>query len=107
MAEVDNKTCTRIEVQEGDDNVKKVLFVKSEWKPTRSEPTSFDLAISDGLRAWRFEGSEGFVRERAELWDKNESWVMEKLKFYLTLGQPGVTYRFTKTRDNRRKVCFS
>lgn len=106
MAEFDNKTCTRLEVQEGTGNEKKVIFVKSEWKPTRSEPTSFDLSVSDGLRAWRFEGSESFVNARAEAWDKRVGWVMEKLKFYLSVGQPGVIYRFTPARDNQRKLSF-
>ncbi|KAG0626086.1 hypothetical protein M758_2G101100 [Ceratodon purpureus] len=102
MAEFDNKTCAKLEVQEGiEDGVKKLLFVKSEWNPT-----SFELAVSDGLRAWRFEGSEAFVNARAEAWDKRVSWVMEKLKFYLKVGQPGVAYRFTKTRDNQRKLSF-
>jgi len=107
MAEFDNKTCARLEVHEGIDTnvlVKKLLFVQSECKPTRSEATSFSLAISDGLGAWRFEGSEKFVEDRAEAWDKSVSWVMEKIKFYLSVGQPGVTYRFTTTRDNQRKV---
>jgi hypothetical protein len=107
MAEFDNKTCTRLEVQEGTGNEKKVIFVKSEWKPTRSEPMSFDLAVSDGLRAWRFDGSESFVNARAEAWDKRVDWVMEKLKFYLSVGQPGVIYRFTPARDNQRKVRHS
>ncbi|KAG0586106.1 hypothetical protein KC19_2G064800 [Ceratodon purpureus] len=102
MAEFDNKTCAKLEVQEGiEDGVKKLLFVKSEWNPT-----SFELAVSDGLRAWRFEGSEAIVNARAEAWDKGVSWVMEKLKFYLKVGQPGVAYRFTKTRDNQRKLSF-
>lgn len=105
MAEFDNKTCARLEVHEGIDNVK-LLFVKSEWKPARSEPTSFSLAISDGLWAWKFEGTEKFVQDRAEAWDKSVSWVMDKVKFYLSVGQPGVTYRFNKTRDNQRKLSF-
>ena len=44
------------------------------------------------------------MKERAEVWDKEVSWVTEKLKFYLTMGQPGVAYHFTKTRDDHRKV---
>jgi len=52
------------------------------------------------------------VNERAEMWDKSVSWVMEKLKFYLCVGQPGVAYHFSKTREIHRKVlhyfeCFA
>jgi len=58
MAEFDNKTCARLEVQEELHGltVKKTLFVKSVWKPASSPPTSFSLAISDGRQAWTFEG---------------------------------------------------
>ncbi len=58
MAEFDNKTCARLEVQEElhDLTVKKTLFVKSVWEPTSPPPTSFSLAISDGRQAWTFEG---------------------------------------------------
>ncbi|KAG0612438.1 hypothetical protein M758_6G027700 [Ceratodon purpureus] len=103
-----NKTCARLEVHEGlhDSTVKKTLFVKSTWEPTKAFPTSFSLAVTDGCQAWTFEGSESYVKERAEVWDKEVSWVTEKLKFYLTMGQPGVAYHFTKTRDDHRKLSF-
>ncbi|XP_024395185.1 DNA repair protein XRCC4 [Physcomitrium patens] len=108
MAEFDNKTCTRLEVQEciENRNLNKSLFVKSEWKPTRLDPMSFFLFVSDGQRAWTFDGSESFVKERAEAWDKKPRWVMEKIQFYLSVAQPGVNYRFTKIRDLHRKLSF-
>ena len=53
-----NKTCARLEVHEGlhDSTVKKTLFVKSTWEPTKAFPTSFSLAVTDGCQAWTFEG---------------------------------------------------
>jgi len=58
MADFDNKTCARLEVQEElhDLTVRKTLFVKSVREPAISSPTSFSLAISDGHQGWTFEG---------------------------------------------------
>lgn len=108
MAGLDNGTCIRLEVLEELDmsTVKRTLFVKSVWEPTRLSPTSFSLAISDGHRAWTFEGSETFVKKRAEVWDKNVSWVMDKLKLLLTVVQPGIAYHLTGMLDNHRKFSF-
>lgn len=101
MAQIDNKTCARLEVYDDSVLKKKTLFVESVWGPS-----SFSLAASDAHHAWTFEGSEEFVKERAEMWDKSVSWVMEKLKFYLSVEQPGVMYHFSTTRDSHRKLSF-
>lgn len=52
-------------------------------------------------------GSETFVKKRAEVWDKNVSWVMDKLKLLLTVVQPGIAYHLTGMLDNHRKVLHS
>jgi hypothetical protein len=54
MAEVlDKETCTKLVVEVKWEGAvgHKVLFVKGTWNPT-----TFSLALSDGLQAWIFEG---------------------------------------------------
>lgn len=54
MAEVvDRETCTKLVVEVKWEGAvgHKVLFVKGTWNPT-----TFSLALSDGLQAWIFEG---------------------------------------------------
>jgi hypothetical protein len=55
MAEVvvDRETCTKLVVEVKWEGAvgHKVLFVKGTWNPT-----TFSLALSDGLQAWTFEG---------------------------------------------------
>lgn len=100
MVKIDNKTCAKFEVDEDLSTYgQKVIFMQSVW-----ETESFSLAVSDGLRAWRFEGSADFVKERAEVWDRPVEWVMDKLQFYLSVQQPNTDYKLKKSKGDDRKV---
>ncbi|XP_057771387.1 DNA repair protein XRCC4-like [Salvia miltiorrhiza] len=99
--EAPKHTCLKLEIAMGGGEPVPI-FVKGTWYPTR-----FDLAITDGHRAWTCNATEEAVEERASYWDQTASYYIDLAERYLGFQQPGSVYGFSDAGDGCKRLSWT